>query len=363
MNSLSRVAQIKLIVVLATPSLLAGCTSQKTITTLGSNYTKANQSAVDAVSAEAKEGKRIRRLAAVIAYINNPNLTIAENINATQLPGSFANFVCTGADDFETISAGLQYTTQYARTINVITTAPEDSISGYVNALSRLRAKNKPLALPDIKKQQFEACRVEVSKDIPPVGITAVTARKEAILVGAIASIEAVQALITSLDKLVKAGLKVATEAEQKAALKAFIHDNEKDYTAVLNEDLKTDEVLDAFGRRRQTAVAAPYYAFQEMMKLSTTTDRREIMRRAVQIHTDLEEYDAIRIQQPPASVTAQFKEMNQQLQDYANGKQSIGDTVQFLSELASELTDGKNAYDDVAKKLGGLRDATKSLN
>src|SRR5690242_5149391 len=80
---------------------IAGCPSQKTTTSLGSAYEKANQGAIDLVAVESKQIKRVRRLAAIVAYINNPSLDVAQNLNAKQIPRSFVNFVCTGTDDFD----------------------------------------------------------------------------------------------------------------------------------------------------------------------------------------------------------------------------------------------------------------------
>jgi hypothetical protein len=303
--------------------------------------------------------KRVRRVAAVIAYINNPSLPITDNINAKQINESFVNFVCTGADDFEITSAGLSFTSEYAKMVKAITTVPEDSIGGYINALSGLKGRDKALALPEIKKNQFEECRKEVAKDIPPTGATAVTGARRAVA-EAIAAVGAIEALINSLQKLVKTGLKMATEAEQRLALKSFIIENQENYQRVLIEDLSSDELMNAFALRRQIAVAAPYYAFEDMMKLSTAKDRREIIKRAMEIDQSLAEYDAIRIMRPPAAVAGQFKEINQKLQDFANGKVSRDDIIQFLSETASELENAKKDYDDVAKKYQSLLDALK---
>jgi V8-like Glu-specific endopeptidase len=152
--------------------------------------------------------KRVRRVAAFIAYINEPSLTMVDNINSGQVTGSFINFVCAGAADFEITSAGLKFTAEYAKTIKAITTVPEDSIGGYVNALSSLKGKDKALALPQVQKNQFEVCRTEVQKDVPPRGITAVTGRQES-PAAAIAAVQSIQALIESLQKLVKTGLSV----------------------------------------------------------------------------------------------------------------------------------------------------------
>lgn len=339
--------------------LLANCVSKKTLADLGTRYEKANQAAVDTVSVESKQVKRVRRVAAVIAYINNPSLSIIDNINAKQINGSFINFVCTGADDFEITSAGLRFTSEYAKTVKAITTAPEDSIGGYIDALSGLKGKGKALALPEIKKNRFEECRREVDKDIPPTGVTAVTARREAVA-EAVAAVGAIQALIDSVQKLIKAGFKMATEAQQRVVLKKFIIENQTNYQRVLTEDLSSDELKNAFAQRRQVAVAAPYYAFEDMMKLSTTTDRREIIKRAMEINQDLAEYDAIRILQPPAAVVGQFKEINQKLQDFVDGKVSRDDIIQFLSETASALEEAKKDYDDVAKNFQSLLNALK---
>jgi hypothetical protein len=343
--------------------LLASCVpaSQKTIADLGAKYEKANQSAVDAVSVESKQVKRVRRIGAVIAYINNPSLSPVENLNAGEMKESFKNFVCTGEVDFQITSAGLKFTSDYAKTVKAITTLPDDSIYGYVRALSELKGKKGPLALPEIKKNQFSECLKEVEKDLPPTGYTAVTARREAVA-EAIAAVEAVQALITSIQKLVKMGLKRLNEAEQIAVLKSFIEENKDNYQRVLTEDLSSDELKNAFERRRKIAVAAPYYAFEDMMKLSTTKDRREMIKRAVEIDQDLAEYDAIRIQRAPVAVAGQFEEINKNLKSFVEGKTSLAEIIQFLSETASELEDAKKNYDDVATKYQSLLDAIKKL-
>jgi hypothetical protein len=344
-------------VLLVLSLMSTSCTSQKTIASLGVEYEKANKAAADAVALESGQVKRVRRLGAVIAYINNPSLTIVENLNASQVPGSFINFVCTGADDFEITSAGLRFTGDYAKSIKAITTVPEDSISGYIGALAELKGKNKVLALPDIQKNQFEQCRQQVANDVPPRGVTAVTARQEN-PAAAIAAIQAGQALIESLQKLIKAGLKLATQAAQRAVLVKFIAENRENYKRVLQEDLNSTELSRAFDRRRQVTVAVPFYAFEAMMKLSPTTERAEIVKRAIVIDEDLREYDAIRTQRQPGAIVDHFASINRKLEDYAEGRISLGELTAFLSETAQELADAKKGYDDVAKKFGDLTGA-----
>jgi hypothetical protein len=271
-----------------------------------------------------------------------------DNLNAAQQDGSFINFVCTGADDFENTNAGLQYTTQYANAVNAITAVPKASFTGYVDAIKSLNGKDKALSLPDVKTQQFEACRTDVSKDVPPTGYDAATGRNEAVL-AASASIAAIETLITTVEQLATDIAKAVTEAEQRDTLKKFIVNNKNNYNQVLAHELSSTELQSAFERRRKVAVAIPYYEFLDMMKLSTTTDRTKIVRSAAQISSDLAEYDAIRLQKPPALIVATFKDINQKLEDYADGKVALSDFIEFLSETASELTAAKKDYDAVA--------------
>lgn len=356
-TSLGKIAVVSLISLM----LLPNCVSKKTLADLGAKYEKANQAAVDAVSVETKQVKRVRRVAAVVAYIEEPSLSALSNINAKEIDESFKNFVCTGEDDFETTSAGLSFTSQYAKTVKAITAAPDDSIGGYIKALSGLKGRDAPLALPEIKKNRFDKCLNDIKDDIPPKGANAVTARKVTGL-EVIAAVKAIKALIDSVQILVKDGLKMATEAQQRVTLKSFIAQNQENYQRVLNEDLSSNELKNAFDLRRQIAVAAPYYAFEDMMKLSTTTHRREIIKRAVEIDQDLAEYDAIRMLKKPADLVGQFTEINQKLQDFANGDLSRDDIIGFLSETASELENAKKDYDDVVKKYQSLADVFKTM-
>jgi hypothetical protein len=200
-----------------------------------------------------------------------------------------------------------------------------------------------------------------VKKDVPPEGFNAVPERRVAVL-ETIAAVTALQELIKSVHDLVKEGFKIATEAKQRVTLKEFIERNKANYNKVIGEDLSSSELTNAFELRRKIAVAAPYYAFEDMMKLSTTTDRREIIKRGMEINQDLAEYDAIRILKPPAAVAGQFKEINEKLQNFVDGKTSLAEIIQFLSETASELENVKKNYDDVAKKYQSLLDALKVM-
>jgi hypothetical protein len=107
------IAVVLLILVLFLPN----CVSKKTLTELGTKYEEANQAAVDAVSIESKQVKRVRRVAAIIKYINEPCLPASKNISKKEPKESFINFVCTGEDDFEITSAGLSFTSDYAKTV------------------------------------------------------------------------------------------------------------------------------------------------------------------------------------------------------------------------------------------------------
>ena len=331
-----------------------GCTSEKTITGMGTSYKQANQAAIDAVSIETNQVKRVRRIAAIVAYINNPDQKITANIDRGQLVGSFANFVCTGSGDIETTRAGLKYTADYAAAIQAITKAPNDSISGYIAALENLKGQDKVLAVPKIQKNPFNQCREEVVADLPPVGFNAVTGQEEA--VGeAIAAYTAIQTLISAVKTLAKESLKVVTEAQQRQVLKSFIEKNQSAYTQVLTEDLSSNELAQAFERRRKTTIALPYYSFIEMLRLSTATDKSKIILAAAEVDKQLTEYDAIRTQPKPAAVAEVFKTINQQLQDYANNKVSFSDLVEFLSETADEVAQLTKDYDAVLKGISSV--------
>lgn len=339
--------------------LSTGCLSQKSLTQLGTGYEQANKGAVDIVATESKEVKRVRRVAAAVAYVNAPSLSTDENINPNHISESFANFVCTGEDTFNKTNAGLKFTSEYAKTVKSITAAPEDSIGGYVKALSALRGKDKALEVPEPKSDQFQTCCKEVSNDIPPKGIPAVTVVERPPTPAAIAAIAAMQSMIGSLQEIVQLGLRLTTEAKQREVLKKFLRDNEAKYNEVQDKYLSSDELKNAFSQRRQTAVALPYYEFVDMMHLkSPDAHRTQIIQMATKIDKDLQEYDAIRVQPAPEKVVGKFKEINEKLKDYLDGNISLAETIQFLLETASELQDAKKEYDSVAKSLNALRDA-----
>lgn len=75
------------------------CVSQKATTDIGSEYQKANQAATSAVHDAETAGRSTRRMASVIAYINTQEPDAGDNLDAKAPVDSFANFVCTGADD------------------------------------------------------------------------------------------------------------------------------------------------------------------------------------------------------------------------------------------------------------------------
>src|SRR5256885_1028333 len=152
----------------------SGCASQKALTDVGSEYQKANQAAAATLKDATIQGKATRRLAAAVAYINAATPDAGENLDPKAPIDSFANFVCTGADDFAFSRAGLSYTSTYAGAVAAITNAPDDSISGYWHALSALRETDKPLALREITTHEFQNCREAVRADLPPKGVTAV---------------------------------------------------------------------------------------------------------------------------------------------------------------------------------------------
>ncbi|MFM0272577.1 hypothetical protein PQQ59_18450 [Paraburkholderia aspalathi] len=314
----------------------------KTTTSLGVDYKKANQAAVDAVAAEEKQSKRVRRIGAVVAYIDNPNLDVNVNINKKDIDGSFINFVCTGADDFEVSSAGLRYTSDYANIVNSITATPDNSISGYLKALNGLKGEGKVLAMPAVSTNQFQSCRIDVSSYVPPKGFTAATAKQES----PVLLIEAVIKAIETLNTIVDDGLKMATEAEQKRVLEVFINKNRENYSDVLSLQLSSDELEKAFARRKAMAIALPYYEFVDMMNQSPTGSRSTLLRQALQVHEDLSEYDQIRLAKSPAKIADQFSVINKRLDDYAQGKMTLSDLKAFLSETAAELQQTQKDYD-----------------
>ncbi|MFJ1258760.1 hypothetical protein [Cupriavidus sp. CuC1] len=333
---------------------LPGCISSGGLAKMGTEYEAANKAAVDTVTTEANEVKRVRRIGAALAYINNPTLRANENLNNKEVPASFANFVCTGSDDFDKTRSGLEFTSQYAKTVKAITEAPNDSIAGYVDALRNLKDKDAPLESVAIESDIYNTCRRNIQASLPIKGFTAATARPESPL----AALSAMTALIGAVQELLKQGLKVVTEEQQRGTLKQFIEKNRIIYGQVLTQDLSADELNKAFERRKSIALALPYFEFEDMMKLSTTTQRTEILTRAAKINADLAEYDAISTQKAPGLLTLQFSKINKKLDDYANGKISRDELIQYLSEVGGEIKSAKDAYDKVIQAGKGVSTA-----
>jgi len=330
--------------------LQAGCASQQTLTNIGSEYQKANQAAVAAVSDAATRGKTTRRVASVVAYINTTQPSALQNLDPNASVDSFANFVCTGADDFAFSRAGLSYTAAYAGAISAITTAPDDSVSGYWQALSALKGEDKPLALPDVRTGEFQKCRDDVRKVLPPIGVSAGAVSTES------ATSDTVIAAIQAIDALIKDGLKVVVEAEQKQKLKKFIASEQQQYKQVIDTDLSTKEMQTQFSRRKQTAIAIPYYEFLDMLALSRTTQRVQLLKAAKQIDEDLSDYDSLRLMKSPETLAATFQAINEKLTGFAAGKISLTEAKAFFDEMEKELTQAKKDYQSAVTAINTLK-------
>jgi hypothetical protein len=331
----------------------ASCASQQSltnITNIGKEYEKANQAAVAALHDEAARTKSMRRLASAVAYINSADPSASDNIDTRAPIDSFANFVCTGVDDFAFTSAGLVYTTAYAGAVSAITTVPVDSLSGYWQALESLQGDNKPLSLPDIKNHEFQICRDSVRDDLPPKGFSAVSGRPESITTDSV--IKSVEAIRT----LVKDVLKAVVEEKKKEQLQAFIVAEGARYQEVLTTDLRTSEFKTQFERRRKTAIAVPYYEFIDMLSLSRTTQRVQLLETAKRIDEDLAEYDQLRLMHSPEALATIFGAINTKLKDYADGKVKTGDAVQFFSQISKELSQAKADYQSASKSVSALK-------
>jgi len=336
--------------------LLSGCASQKQLVSFGDEYLRANQSAVDAVSAELKLLQRTRRIAAILWYITDPKPSIVTNIDRKRPLPSFINFVCAGADDFDVTNAALAYTTQYASAIRAITTVPDDSIAGYLEALTSLKREGKLLDPPHVKTNQFEVCRETVQRDLSLKGYPIVPPKPEA-GVAEIASVQAFKDAISGIESLVKSALKLATEVEQRRALSVFFSKNRESYYRVLREDLGSAELSAAFERRRGIALVAPYYDFEYMLGLPQKTPPRDILAIASRIDASLAEYDRIRAQPNPSKLSEQFKKIDEKLLAYVSGKVSVAETRQFLSDIGKELSQLKVNYQATEKALKSIQD------
>lgn len=331
---------------------LTACASQKSITSIGDDYKKANTSAEDALSAEIKQARHVRRIAATVAYINDPQPNAADNLDPKHPVESLVNFVCTGVDDFDFSTAGLSFTSDYASGIAAITKAPDDSILGYWAALKDLKGDTKPLALPTVTTDEFKKCRDEVANDLPasgPIGVTAVSARPEALTVAAvIAAVEATRTLIKDI-------MADVVKAKQQERLKVFIDENRKNYKAVLDQDLNSAEFDKAIARHRAAALAAPYYNLVDMMALSRSTQRSQIIALASQIDQELSDYDQVRAAPKPKQLAAVFTTINNKLEDYAAGKISLADAQAFFSEASDQVSKLQKDYAAAKKAIQPL--------
>jgi hypothetical protein len=298
-------------------------------------------------------------MASVAYYITaGTQSNLNNNIDKANVLVSFANFVCTGADALDKTNAGLALMNAYANTVQAITKTPNDSISGYLEAMKALRGReDSPLTLPPINSDQFSQCRENVVSDLKfPLGYPAVLGQGEA--VGALALVDTVQKLVGSIQTLIKDGLKIATEAEQKRVLQSFIKMNKDNFDLVLKQDLSSDELAKALEKRRRTALAIPYLYFQDMLKLSLLDNKRELLLRASEVDAALAEYDSLRMQPAPSNVAKAFKGINERLDAYANNQISTLDFVQFLAEISKELGQVKTDYDAI---ISGTKPAPPS--
>lgn len=331
--------------------LCTACPNSQRLAALGEQYKKANQAATDLLNINISQVKQVRRISAVVYYLSDQRPNAADNFDPNKPVESFVNFVCTGDDDLNFSRAGLAYTAAYASSIEAITQESTDSVGGYWSALTALRAgsENGPLALPEIPTDQFQKCREEVLKDLPPKGISAVSARPEAFAPAAVI------AAVAALETLLKDGLKILVEAGQAKRLKVFIDNNRENYKKVLREDLKTDELTRHYQRRRASSITAPYYAFVDMLSLSRTTQRTQILAAAASIDHQLIDYDQIRVGPRPQALANLYSTINSKLEDFAAGKTSLSDAIAFLSGLYSELSQVKEDYDAAATKVGAI--------
>jgi len=206
------------------------------------------------------------------------------------------------------------------------------------------------LALPDVRTGEFQKCRDDVRKVLPPIGVSAGAVSTES------ATSDTVIAAIQAIDALIKDGLKVVVEAEQKQKLKKFIASEQQQYKQVIDTDLSTKEMQTQFSRRKQTAIAIPYYEFLDILALSRTTQRVQLLKAAKQIDEDLSDYDSLRLMKSPETLAATFQAINEKLTGFAAGKISLTEAKAFFDEMEKELTQAKKDYQSAVTAINTLK-------
>lgn len=352
---------------------LAGCADggKSPYASLGEDFAKANKSAADVFGAQIAEAKRVRRLSIASTYVGIKTveaeykyaiIPITRQMSAAEagetLNQNFANFVCAGVGEGNGVASALRYTGDYAKSLEDITKQPEDSFSGYADALKKLR-QDKPL-IPPVKSEQadFDNCYNET---IARLGSLDGKRDKEGIA-ALFAAGQAAAALYDSLKTFGKGLMRLATVAEQRAALRRFVNKNRENFDKAFEKLEKDGELQKLHDARLRMALVVPHLSFQRMMSLDRDNKKLEVIDAALKTHALLAEYDALRTVPPPQNVARFFAEIRTKLDDIADDKYDLDDLIGFIKFAVGEIETVKAQYKDVQDKAEKAQAALAAL-
>lgn len=344
-------------------SLLSGCFTlapTDTINTTTKAFSDVVITSAQALTVEQKAKPNVRRSEAVMYWIRNGDSN--ENISSKDTAGSFARLTCAGVASLGKTKAFLDYAGDYSKALEGITTPGGDSFSGQWKKFleNKKEVELKGPKEPSRSIDVFSACTKDVMTQIAFAGASASDTSDEA-AVAVSASLEAYKSLFSALEKAATDSLKVVNEIEARKKFSDFVIKEHAAFNAALAQGMGPSTLENSWKRRKAVALWKPYHTFQEIARLNTKTQAREIASLSARMLAEFSEYDALKNTRSPYEITKSLAKAENALFELARNKDlSVSSVLSFLKGLQKELATIKSDFDDVSSKVTALTSAAK---
>jgi hypothetical protein len=284
------------------------------------------------------------------------------NITSANPRESFARYVCAGTGALNNANAQVAYFSAYSNAAQAAVEPGPDTLAGQFARFIDQSKPNPTIKLPVSEKkadQLFIEC-VGHTNDLLSLydaGHTAADTSDEFQIDSITTLLDAGQALVNSLEKIAKDGLKVINDIQARAHLKRLINENRQGLENVESTFISKGQLDEAWNRRAAFVLGTGYEKFAVMLAdRKRISDHAKLRAAGLEVSNTLSAYDAMMKTKKPSDVARSWTNDAKVLDKAVNDdKVSISAIISYTKATAEQAKTIEDDYKEATAKFDTL--------
>lgn len=323
---------------------------------------------------------KVRRMLAAAAFIRDPTQSGPDEVFVSgNIRQSLRTVACIGLNETYDTEGRLAWLGQFETALKGIVKEADGSLGAQwrnLRDLQRIASGSKqvpgPLASSDAEEVNGETpllrCRAAVDKAIGLIENKSTVGsiiQKEAVPFATLFALgQAVWELAQTVEALAVDILKIANEEARYKAVQRLLEERKEELDKALAEtgdDILAKAYRTAWEARQASTLVIPYYRVRQIVvEFKPANQPLDLVRTAEQLHDDLADFDAMRLQVPPDNLLKAAQTARQKLKKVVSREQGWEADLAYLFAFAKRIKQIGDDYDKYLQKRNSLMKAVK---